>query len=199
MSRIVMMYKMFRLKKKWKKKNKDNFTYPKNYCDIDLIDIGKYTYGAIDAESYGTPGSHLTIGNFCSIAKNVRFILDGEHNYHYVSTYPFKVRLLGEKCEALSHGPIVIHDDVWIGERVIILSGVTIGQGAIIGAGSVVRKDIPPYAIFAGGSIIKYRFPESVIEELLKLDYSQLNLETIKQICDSLYTDISNLKNLSLW
>ena len=166
MSKLVMAYKMFCLKRKWRRKNSNNFTYPKNYCDIDKIDIGAYTYGGIDAESYGCSESHLTIGNYCSIAKNVRFILDGEHYYHYVSTYPFKVRLFGEECEARSKGPIIIKDDVWIGERVIILSGVTIGQGAIIGAGSVVRKSVPPYAIFVGDEVVKFRFDDNTISKL---------------------------------
>lgn len=178
---------------KWKKKNKNNFTKPKHLCDINKIDIGDYTYGAIDAESFGCPESHLTIGRFCSIAQNVRFILDGEHDYRKLSTYPFKVRLLNEKVEALCKGPIIIEDDVWIGERAIILSGVTIGQGAIIGAGTVVTKNVPPYAIFANGKIIKYRFDEKTIEKLLKIDYSKLNFENIQTHLNDFYTDINTL------
>lgn len=177
---------------KWKKKNRHNFTKPTHLCDINKIDIGDYTYGLIDAESFGCKESHLTIGRFCSIAQNVRFILDGEHKYKNLSTYPFKVRLFNEKVEAYCKGPIHIGDDVWIGERAIILSGVTIGQGAIIGAGSVVTKDVPPYAIFAGGRIVKYRFNESTIEELLKIDYSKLNLDNIKSHLNDLYIDISD-------
>lgn len=196
---LVMSYKMAVLKNKWKKKNKMNFTYPKCFCDIDKIDIGNYTYGGIDAESFGCKESHLSIGHYCSISKNVRFILDGEHYYHRLSTYPFKVRLFGEKCEAICRGPIIIKDDVWIGERTIILSGVTIGQGAIIGAGSVVRKDIPPYAIYAGGRIVKKRFDDNTIDELLKLDYSKLSAEKAKQLLDVLYKDVSELDGFSIW
>ena len=199
MSKIVMYIKMTKLKKQWKKKNSRNFTYPRNYCDINKIDIGNYTYGGIDAESYGCKESHLYIGHFCSIAKNVRFILDGEHYYHSISTYPFKVRLFGEALEAKSRGPIVIKDDVWIGERAIILSGVSIGQGAIVGAGSVVRNDIPPYAIFAGGKIVKYRFSNDIIKQLLNLDYSKLSIETIERIKDKLYLDVDELDDVNLW
>lgn len=178
---------------KWKRKNKKNFTKPKHLCDINKIDIGDYTYGAIDAESFGCPESHLTIGRFCSIAQNVRFILDGEHDYHKLSTYPFKVRLLNEKVEALCKGPIIIEDDVWIGERAMILSGVTIGQGAIIAAGSIVTKDVPSYAIFANGRVIKYRFDEETIKKLLKIDYNKLNLDNITSHLKDLYTDIKDL------
>jgi maltose O-acetyltransferase len=46
--------------------------------------------------------------------------------------------------------PVIIEDDVWLGERVIILPGVTIGKGSIIGAGAVVAKNVPPYSIAVG-------------------------------------------------
>lgn len=180
------------MKYKWRKKNKNNFTIPKHFCDIDKIDIGDYTYGAIDAESFGVSDSHLYIGSYCSIAQNVRFILDGEHFYHSLTTYPFKVRLMGDKVEAKCKGPIVIGDDVWIGERAIILSGVSIGQGAIIGAGSVVTKDVPPYAIYAGQGIVKYRFKTELIDILRSVDLPKL-LKNFDRKIDKLYLDISNL------
>ena len=183
--------KLYIMRQKWKKKNRNNFTYPKHYCDISKIDIGDFTYGGIDAESFGCTESHLTIGRFCSIAQNVRFILDGEHNYHKVSTYPFKVRLLGEKAEALCRGPIEIGDDVWIGERAIILSGVSIGRGAVIGAGSIVRNDVPPYAIYVNDCVKKYRFSPDIIEQLLKIDYSKLNKDNINLLTKELYEDVN--------
>ena len=198
-NKLVMLCKMSILKQRWKKKNAHNFTMPTSYCDIDKVDIGKYTYGSIDVESYGCEESHLTIGNYCSIAQMVRFVLDGEHYYRAVSTYPFKVKLLGEKCEAVCKGPIIVKDDVWIGERSIILSGVTIGQGAIIGAGSIVRKDVPPYAIYVGGKIVKYRFNQETISKLLELDYSKLTIKKIESIKKELYTVVEDLENLNLW
>lgn len=191
------LIKFWIMRKKWRQKNKKNFTVPKHLCDIEKIDIGDYTYGGIDAESFGCPESHLTIGRFCSIAQNVRFILDGEHDYHKISTYPFKVRLLGEKFEALCKGPIVIGDDVWIGERAILLSGVTIGQGAIIGAGSIVRKDVPPYAIYVNDRVIKFRFDNETIKKLMNIDYSKLTPTWIKKYINELYTNVSELDILS--
>lgn len=55
--------------------------------------------------------------------------------------------------------PVTIGNDVWIGGRVIILAGISIGNGAIIGAGSVVTKDVPGYAIVGGNpaKVLKYR------------------------------------------
>ena len=85
----------------------------------------------------------------------------------------------------------VIEDDVWIGYGATILSGVTIGKGAIIGANSIVAKDVPPYAIYVGDKIIKYRFKEDIIEKLLKTDLSKLTKEKIINNIDVIYTQIN--------
>ncbi|MBK7803608.1 MAG: CatB-related O-acetyltransferase [Chloracidobacterium sp.] len=95
----------------------------------------------------------------------------------------------------LSKGPILIKDDVWIGTRATIMSGLTIGQGAIVAAGSVVVKDVPPYSIVAGtpAKVIKYRFDEQTIRSLLAvIDYSKLddhdvemNLQLLNQPLES--------------
>ncbi|MCR5703797.1 MAG: CatB-related O-acetyltransferase [Eubacterium sp.] len=175
--------------KKWKKRNKHNFTELVALCDIDKITVGVGTYGNIDAESHGTKESSLSIGNYCSIARNVRFVLDGEHNYKLPSVYPFRVRYLNHSVEALCKGPIVVGDDVWIGERVLILSGVTIGQGAVIGAGSVVSSDVPPYAIYVNGKVLKYRFDEETIQKMKQIDYSKLTYEDIKENEQLLYQE----------
>ena len=74
----------------------------------------------------------------------------------------------------------------------MILSGVTIGQGAIIGAGSVVAKDIPPYAVYAAGRIIKYRFDDSTIQKLMMFDYNSLSDEDIRNNIDLLYSEIDD-------
>ena len=131
------------------------------------------------------------IGNYCSIAPDVSFVIDGEHNYKLISTYPFKQRYLGGKDVSESKGDIVIGDDVWIGTRATILSGVSIGQGAVIAACSVVTKDVPPYAIVGGNPahIIKYRFDEATISRLIKLDYSKINRENVKQNLEMLYSN----------
>jgi len=68
-------------------------------------------------------------------------------------------------------GDIIIENDVWIGATATIMSGVKISNGAVVGAGSVVTKDVPPYAIVAGNpaKVVKYRFTEEQIEKLLSI------------------------------
>lgn len=156
------------LKIKYRKENKHNFTTIKNGCDISKISVGNGTYGEIDIKTYGGQNSNLKIGNFCSIANDTVFLLGGEHDYNKISTYPFKSKFFKEP-ESKNKGDIIISDDVWIGYGSTILSGVTIGQGAIIGAKSIVTKDVPPYAIWAGNMVVKYRFEENVRDIIEKL------------------------------
>ena len=82
--------------------------------------------------------------------------------------------------------PIKIENDVWIGIQSLILDGVTIGDGAVIGARTVVTKDVPPYAIVVGSParIIKYRFNEEVIQRLLEIKWWNLSDEEINEKID---------------
>ena len=77
----------------------------------------------------------------------------------------------------------VIGADVWVGARATIVAGVNVGVGAVIGTGSVVTRDVPPYAIVAGvpAKVIKYRFPEDVIKKLLESRWWELPDEVIKE------------------
>lgn len=79
------------------------------------------------------------------------------------------------KGSASCKGAIIVDDDVWIGESAIIMAGVHIGRGAVIGAGAVVTKDVPPYAVAVGtpAKIVKYRFDHETIDKLLKIDFNK--------------------------
>lgn len=162
---------------KWRKNNKKNFTtlsFNSSY-DIDSVKVGIGTYGNISFETFYDTKARLFIGNYCSIGPNVKFLLAGEHNYKNVSTYPFKFKYIKKECETFSRGDIYIGDDVWIGYGVTILSGVHIGQGAVIGAGEIVRKNVPPYAIFCNGRVEKFRFDKELRTKLSKIDYSKIS------------------------
>lgn len=169
----------------WRIKNQHNETYPSGdfFQRKTRVTVGKGTYGKIDILDSNPGKNELIIGNYCSIADKVKFILCGEHDYKYLSTFPFRTKILHEELhEAVSHGNIVIKDDVWIGYGTIIMSGVTIGQGAIVAAGSVVTKDIPEYAIVGGvpAKIIRYRFDDFTISKLKEVDFSRITPEIVK-------------------
>jgi len=138
-------------------------------------DIGEWSYG-VPVISYMDGVTRLIIGRYCSIAADVNILLAGEHATDRVSTYPFPQLPevwpeAGEARISLSRGDVVIGNDVWLGTRCCILSGVRIGDGAVIGAEAVVAKDIPPYAVAVGNParVIRRRFPEADIERLLAL------------------------------
>lgn len=124
--------------------------------DLKQYEIGRYSWGHLTVSSRG-PGTTLKIGQFCSFAYGAHIILGGEHRADFVSTYRFpayapfnETHLHLAEDTSVTKGAVVIGNDVWLGHQTLVLSGVTIGDGAIIGAGSVVRHDIPPYAIVAG-------------------------------------------------
>ena len=128
------------------------------------------------------------IGRYCSIASGVE-ITDNEHPQDWISSHIFvNSPLFADHMHALygrapdwvdfplwDRGPVTIGNDVWIGQRVTIRRGVTIGDGAIIAAGAVVVADVPPYAIVGGvpGKVLRYRFPEPVIERLQRVGWWQ--------------------------
>ena len=128
--------------------------------------LGDYTYVSFDAKIY----ANTSIGKFCSIAPNV-IIAPGEHEMQNFSTHPIAYdKSWNEYCS--THGikelSTTIGNDVWIGINAIIKAGITIGNGAVIGAGSVVTKNVPPYAIVAGNpaKIIRYRYNEEELKEI---------------------------------
>lgn len=200
-NRIIFLIKKFYLKKYWKKKNKHNFTslgtisnpafstFIKNGGCI----VGKGTYGKLNLHYSGGKNEQIRIGAFCSISGNCNFLLGGEHPYNFLSTYPYEYRLFGRNNNVITKGPIVVEDDVWIGDGCWIMSGVHIGKGAIVGTGAIVTKDVPSYAIVAGNpaKIIKYRFSEEIIAELMKVDISSLKIndETIDTLSTPLNED----------
>lgn len=198
MKKIITFFKLLLFVRKWKKKNGNNSTYPGNLFDASRVLIGDYTYGQLNVKMYGNSNSQLIVGKLCSIADNTVFILDGEHHINLLTTYPIKQRFIGKVREAFSRGDIMIDDDVWIGYGCTILSGVHIGQGAVIAAGAVVSQDVPPYAVVGGvpAKVIKYRFSEEIVTELLKVDYKKLTKKMIELHMGEIYTDLTDVKQL---
>lgn len=180
----------------WLKVRGNNFTRAANIFPIDCVSVGDYSYGDLYIEYYNQPQEKITIGKYCCIAKNVKFFTGGGHNYRHITSYPFKNMVTENSIqEATTKGPIIIEDDVWIGDSCIILSGVKIGKGAVIGAGSVVAKDIPPYAIFCGTEVKKFRFSKEIIDKLLCFDLGHINFYEAKPLFNVLYTEVTE-KNI---
>ena len=190
---ILNRIQYYKKKKEWRKKNPENDTVMGSLFNGDLVEVGKKTYGILNIINHSNDYK-LTIGNYCSIAPDVLFIVCGDHPIDRISTFPFKAHCLGGGFEAISNGNIEVKDDVWIGTRAIILSGVSIGQGAVIAAGAVVTHNVPPYSVVAGvpAKVIKKRFSDEIIEELLRIDYSKISIDSVKNHLEKLYTEIDN-------
>ena len=135
----------------------------------------------------------VVIGQYVSIADDSKLFLGGSHNYNNVTTYLPVVR--GNDYDASkylkSNGNITIGNDVWIGMSCIIMSGVTIGDGAVIAAGSLVTKDVEPYAIVGGcpAKLIKKRFDDETINQLLEIKWWDLPDQVILQYHDLLFSE----------
>ena len=147
------------------------------------IDIGNYSYVKENSKIF----RNTIIGKFCSIATDVT-IGASSHPSDFLSTHPFQYDpgYLSD-TPPLSWNtfrPTIIGNDVWIGCHSIIIGGINIGNGVIIGAGSVVTKDVPPYAIVVGAParILRYRFPQDIIEQLQNAQWWNLPEEKIKNL-----------------
>ncbi len=151
------------------------------------VRIGRYTVINGPNTFIAAKLNPIEIGSFCSIAKDVT-IQEYNHDASRISTYYmrsniFKTDRMGEH---ISRGGIRIGNDVWIGGKAMILSGVTIGDGAVIAAGAVVTRDVPPYAIVGGtpAKVLKYRFTPEVIEKLQRIKWWEWPVDKIRNSKD---------------
>jgi acetyltransferase-like isoleucine patch superfamily enzyme len=143
------------------------------------------------------------VGNFCALSSGVKFSFLGKHNYNWVSTYPFydfysvwqfedEVWHMGKPDEnRIQAKPIIIENDVWVASNVLIKEGVRVGNGAVIAMGSLVTKDVPPYALVGGNpaKVIKFRFTEKQIDELQDLAWWNWPDNEIKKIVPMLLSE----------
>jgi len=183
-------------------KNKENrlqdftrqqFKFKKRYPKYK---IGYASYGMPTVHTYHD-GATLTIGSYCSIASNVQIFLGGQHRISWVSSYPFPLffrmdSIYKENCLlADSKGDVIIGNDVWLCANCTILSGVTIGHGAVIANGSMVSQDVEPYAVMAGNpaKLIKWRFDESTRKVLLESNWWNWSKDEIIDVMEKICND----------
>ena len=177
--------------------------YLKNAITRGSISVGDYTmyndtvHDPRDFEKnnvlyhYPVNRDRLIIGRFCSIACGAKFLFtSANHAMRSLSTYPFPIFFEEWGLDRTrvadawdNKGDIVVGSDVWIGYEAVVLSGVTIGDGAIIGARAVVTRDVPPYAIVGGvpAKVIKYRFDQATVENLLRIKWWEWPAERIRR------------------
>ena len=123
--------------------------------------MGRATYGVPRVQTYAHDNTCLIFGAYTSIAR-ATFILGGNHPSDRVTTFPLRIKrgLAGAGSDGYpySKGDIRVGSDVWIGHGAVVLSGVTIGDGAMVAANSLVSVDVPPFAIVAGNPARVLRF-----------------------------------------
>ena len=152
----------------------------------------KMGYASYAGEGFSVSNKETTVGKYCSIARNV-WLGPSQHPIDFLSTHPFLYLdmpygpNLPPECRCKYDGekpPCHIGNDVWIGINSVIMDGVTVGDGAIVASGSIVTKDVPPYAIVGGvpAKVIRYRFSPEIIEALLELRWWDLPIEKIKHL-----------------
>lgn len=155
------------------------------HCKLFYAIVGDYSYIGPNTRLI-----HTQVGKFCSIARDCAIGM-GNHSLDYLSTSSiFTAKKNGVGISWTDHNScdefkeLYIGNDVWIGQRAMVMGGVRIGNGAVVGAGAVVTKDVPPYAIVGGvpAKILRYRFTDEVIEKLEASQWWMLDDDVLKGI-----------------
>lgn len=164
----------------------------------------RYPGYQVGVGTYGTPrvydwheGATLKIGSYCSISFNVQIFLGGHHHTDWISTYPFSAFL--EEVEPIpdtgfSKGDVTIGSDVWLCANAVILSGVTIGHGAVVANSAVVTKNVEPYSIVGGNPAkhIGYRFDVETRQRLLASAWWDWEESEVREMYSLLNSDRLN-------
>jgi acetyltransferase-like isoleucine patch superfamily enzyme len=177
-----------------------------NGTEVFGSQIGRFTYIANNSQI-----RKAKIGRFCCIGDNVRTLLGRHPTSKYVSihnAFYSPEPVVGKTFSKVTHFEehlyidpdekyvVEIGNDVWIGNDVRIMDSIKIGHGAVIAAGSIVTKNVAPYAIVGGvpAKVIKWRFEQSDIDFLLKLQWWNWDTAKIEKN-SALFLDIAQLKN----
>jgi virginiamycin A acetyltransferase len=167
------------------------FAFMKDDPKYGRYEVGEYSYGK-PLIIRGKKCGRLKIGKFCSISSEVKILLSGDHRIDWISTYPFTGLFQDTTISGFPklRGDTIIGNDVWIGYGAAIMAGVSIGNGAVIAAFSVVTKNVEPFAIVGGNPIrfIRFRFEKHIIDQLQNIAWWDWPEEKIKSNYKSLLT-----------
>lgn len=168
---------------RWQRDQFENLELRLWFRDRHRVDVGLYSYGCFD--QWRMPGP-LVIGRYCSIAKTVRSA-PINHPFDAISTHPalYERKFGVVPADIHYEDPQVIEDDVWIGHNAIILPSCRrVGRGAIIGAGAIVTRDVPRYAIVAGNpaKVLRERFSPELQEALEASRWWTLDLAGLRDL-----------------
>lgn len=168
---------------------------------LNNVKIGKYSRIGVNCQV-----TSATIGNFTAIGKDT-VITVGQHPTNYLTSHSifYKKGNWGwhddwiAPIDFKSDKHVTIGNDVWIGRQCIIMDGVEIGDGAIVATGAVVTKDVPPYAIVGGvpAKVIKYKFPQEVIDRLEEIKWWNLPDEKITEVIDLFHKKDPTLEDIN--
>jgi len=133
----------------------------------------------------------IYVGKYCSIGRDCNFFLHANHRPDWITTSsqlwgpvtPEIASMHMEMGHPSCKGDITIGNDVWIGAKATIMSGVKIGDGAIVAAGALVTKDVEPYSVVGGNPAkhLKYRFTKDQIKNLLDIAWWNWDESKIKE------------------
>jgi chloramphenicol O-acetyltransferase type B len=155
----------------------------------ELLAVAQPSQVGVRLLRYSPDDPQASVGRYCSLNDGSYLLTGGNHHGEYVSTCLFYWATgAGPPESADSNGPIAIGNDVWSGFGSVVFSGVTVGDGAIIGAGAIVTKDVPPYAIVGGipARIISYRFDKETRAALLRIRWWDWTESKVMQHVDQL-------------
>jgi acetyltransferase-like isoleucine patch superfamily enzyme len=164
----------------------------------DYITVGRHTYGFSRNVVAGmSPEAPIDVGSFCSIGPDVIIFGKADHPIDLPSTFPLRTLMYQSShhlTDGATRGGVTIGNDVWIGARAMVMSGISVGDGAVIGAGAVVTKDVPSYAVAVGvpANVIKFRFSPDQVEAMREIAWWNWSDERIQAMDCEFYGSIDD-------
>ena len=139
----------------------------------------------------------IQIGKYCQFGSNVA-IHTTNHPISFLSTYINRNMFRGELAALKTSQKTTVGNDVWVGQNVIILGGITIGDGAILAAGAVVTKDVAPFSVVVGNPAqeIKKRFSDKICSEIQQLAWWNLAESELEKIKPLFFKNLSNANSI---